>query len=196
MSKPDGITPSQTAGPFFAFALTAPRYGYSLLLSNDLVTPDAVGEQICIEGRIFDGEGNPVTDAFVELWQADGNGRYSSQADRPNATFKGFGRCETTAEGAFSFSTVKPGPVPGPDGLDQAPHIDVSIFARGIVTRMFTRIYFAGEPANASDVILGLGPPERRNTLIARREGSIEGKPRYVFDVRLQGGDETVFFDA
>jgi protocatechuate 3,4-dioxygenase alpha subunit len=196
MSKPDGITPSQTAGPFFAIALTSPRYGYALLLSNDMVTPDAVGAPIRIEGRIFDGEGQPVTDAFVEVWQADGDGRYSGKGDRPNTTFKGFGRCETNAEGVYSFRTVKPGPVPGPDGLDQAPHINVSIYARGVLTRMFTRIYFEDEPANAADTILGLVPPERRKTIIARRDGTIDGTPRYVLDIRLQGGEETVFFEA
>src|SRR6185436_19369674 len=105
MSKPDGITPSQTAGPYFAFALTSPRYGYQLLLSNDLVTPDTVGDPIRIEGRIFDGDGNVVPDAFVELWQADGSGRYSGKGDRPNTTFKGFGRCETDAAGAYGFRT-------------------------------------------------------------------------------------------
>ncbi|CAN5363248.1 protocatechuate 3,4-dioxygenase subunit alpha [soil metagenome] len=196
MSKPDGITPSQTAGPYFAFALTSPRYGYQLLLSNDLVTPDTVGDPIRIEGRIFDGDGNVVPDAFVELWQADGSGRYSGKGDRPNTTFKGFGRCETDAAGTYSFRTVKPGPVPGPDGLDQAPHIDVSIFARGVLNRIFTRVYFEDEPANAADAILGVVPLERRRTLIARRDGAADGVPRYVFDIRLQGKDETVFFEA
>jgi protocatechuate 3,4-dioxygenase alpha subunit len=191
-----GITPSQTVGPFFAIALTSDRYGYKPLLSNDLVTPDASGETIHIEGRIFDGDGNLVTDAFVELWQADGTGRYSSERGRTNAAFKGFGRCGTTAEGRYSFRTVKPGAVAGPDGRPQAPHINVSLFGRGLLNRLFTRIYFEDEPANAHDAVLGLVPAERRKTIIARRDGAAGGAPRYVFDIRLQGEDETVFFEA
>lgn len=191
-----GITPSQTVGPFFAIALTSERYGYTLLLSNDLVTPDAIGEPIRIEGRITDGEGAPIPDAFVEVWQADGEGRYAGHGSRPNAAFTGFGRCETTADGGYSFRTVRPGRVAGPDGSLQAPHINVGIFARGLLQRVFTRLYFEGDPANSGDAILKLVPAERRNTIIARRDGSADGLPRYVFDIRLQGENETVFFDA
>jgi protocatechuate 3,4-dioxygenase alpha subunit len=196
MSK-RGITPSQTVGPFFAFALTPDDYDYPALTSGDLVTADAIGEPIRIEGRVTDGEGKPVPDAFRELWQADGAGRYAGQGDaRPNTSFKGFGRSATGKDGSFAFRTEKPGQVAGPNGAMQAPHIDVSLFARGVLRRMFTRIYFAGEPSNASDPILQLVPEERRHTLIARRDGSVDGMPRYVFVVRLQGDDETVFFEA
>jgi protocatechuate 3,4-dioxygenase alpha subunit len=192
-----GITPSQTVGPFFAFALTPDDYDYSALTSNDLVTADAVGDAIRIEGRVTDGAGKPVPDAFLELWQADGAGRYAEQGEAsPNTSFKGFGRAATNSDGLYGFRTVKPGPVPDPDGAMQAPHINVGLFARGILRRMFTRIYFADEAANASDPILTLVPEDRRQTLIARRDGTVDGVPRYVFDVRLQGDDETVFFEA
>jgi protocatechuate 3,4-dioxygenase alpha subunit len=192
-----GITPSQTVGPYFAYALTPTAYDLKALASNDLVTPDTVGEPIRIEGRVVDGAGDPVPDSFLELWQADGAGRYTGQpGTRPNTTFKGFGRSEADGDGHYVFRTVKPGQVPGPDGKMQAPHINVGIFARGILRRMFTRIYFDGEAANATDAILALVPEDRRHTLIARRDGTVDGMPRYVFDVRLQGDDETVFFEA
>ncbi len=192
-----GITPSQTVGPYFAYALTPAAYSLKPLAGNDLVTPDTVGEPIRLEGRVTDGAGDPVPDCFLEVWQADGGGRYPGQPDaRPNTTFKGFGRSEADKDGRYSFRTVKPGQVPGLDGKLQAPHIDVGIFARGILRRMFTRIYFEGEAANGSDAILALVPADRRQTLIARRDGSVDGMPRYVFDVRLQGNDETVFFES
>ena len=131
---------------------------------------------------------------MVEIWQADGAGRYPDRATRSNTAFKGFGRSET--KDGFRFRTVKPGPVAGPDATPQAPHINVSVFARGILRRMFTRIYFEGEAANDADPILGLVPSDRRATLIARHEGTVDGTERYVFDIRLQGEDETVFFEA
>ena len=189
----EGLTPSQTIGPYFAYSLTPGEYAFPALIGNDLRTDDAVGEPILIEGRVLDGEGVQVPDAMVEIWQADGAGRYAGRGS--NATFKGFGRSETKGSG-FSFRTVKPGAVTGPDGTRQAPHINVSVFARGILRRMFTRIYFEGEAANDGDPILMLVPAERRTTLIARRDGSAEGLARYVFDVRLQGENETVFFET
>ena len=140
--------------------------------------------------------GQPVPDGFLELWQADGAGRYSSGEQRQNTAFKGFGRSATTADGTFSFRTVKPGAVEAPGGGKQAPHINVSIFARGILKRMFTRIYFAGETANTGDPVLNLVPADRRATLVALREGDVGGVPKYVFDVHLQGEKETVFFEA
>ena len=192
-----GITPSQTAGPYFAFALTpGAAYAYPALVGNDLTTSDAVGDTIVITGRLLDGKGQPLPDGFLELWQADGAGRYSSGEQRQNTSFKGFGRSATTADGIFSFRTVKPGAVAAPGGGKQAPHINVSIFARGILRRMFTRIYFAGEAANADDPVLSLVPADRRDSLIARRDGEAGGVPKYVFDVRLQGENETVFFEA
>ena len=193
-----GITPSQTVGPFFAYCLTPRGYDFSELVSNDLVTDDTSGERIRIEGRVFDGDGQPVTDAMIEIWQADAQGRYAHPADgraAPNARFRGFGRAGTDDEGRYGFTTVKPGPVPGPDGRLQAPHINVHVFARGVLRHMMTRIYFADEAANEADPILALVPADRRGTLVARRDGQ-HGLPTYVFDIRLQGEDETVFFEA
>jgi protocatechuate 3,4-dioxygenase, alpha subunit len=192
-----GITPSQTVGPYFAYSLTPTDYDFTELVTNDLVTPDATGEPIHIEGRVFDGEGQPISDALLELWQADGAGRYAGQnGARPNTTFMGFGRNATDSHGAYSFRTVLPGPVPGLEGKMQAPHIDVSFLARGVLRRMITRIYFEGQAANDGDAVLALVPEDRRRTLIARRDGTADGMPRYVFDVHLQGDDETVFFEA
>ena len=194
-----GITPSQTVGPFFAYGLTPRAYGRRELATNDMITPDASGTRIRIEGRVFDGAGAAVGEALVELWQADAAGRYAHPADgraRPNSAFKGFGRAEIEPRnGSYFFETIKPGAVPGPDGTPMAPHINVSIFARGVVRRMFTRIYFPDESANANDPILRLVPADRRQTLIARAE--MRGAERvYVFDIRLQGEGETVFFES
>ena len=193
-----GITPSQTAGPYFAYALTPTDYPISALAGDDLITDDTVGEPIRIEGRVFDGDGAPIADAMVEIWQADGAGRYPGRdgSKRPNTTFKGFGRSECGKDGAYGFRTVKPGQVTGPDGGRQAPHINVGVFARGVLRRLFTRIYFAGEPANDGDPILAMVPADGRPTLIAKRDGTVDGMPRYVFDIHLQGEHETVFFEA
>ncbi len=138
-----------------------------------------------------------MPDCFLELWQADGAGRYPGQpGQKPNTTFKGFGRSAADKDGRYHFHTVKPGPVPGLAGQMQAPHINVGVFARGILRRMFTRIYFADEAANGSDAILALVPEDRRQTLIAGRDGNADDVPRYVFDICLHGDDETVFFEA
>lgn len=193
-----GITPSQTVGPFFSPALTPGKdYPWHQPIANDLITPDASGQRIRIEGRVFDGDGAPVNDAMVEIWQADAAGRYAHPADkqRPNAKFTGFGRSGTDAEGRYSFSTIKPGSVAGPDGKPQAPHILVAVFARGLPRHAYTRIYFPEETANASDQILTLVPADRRETLVAKREDR-NGAAVYVFDIRLQGENETVFFDV
>jgi protocatechuate 3,4-dioxygenase, alpha subunit len=191
-----GVTPSQTVGPFFHFGLTPTDYEFRGMVGDNLITPDAVGEPIRIAGRLIDGAGKPVPDAMIEIWQADGAGRYAGRDARANTSFKGFGRAATSKQGAFGFTTVKPGAVPGPDGRPQAPHINVGIFARGMLKRLFTRIYFHGEPGNASDAILALVPVDRRATLIARRDGISDGLPLFVFDIRLQGDGETVFFQA
>lgn len=192
------ITPSQTVGPYFAYGLTPkPLYGWSELVGNDLATPDASGEKIRIEGRVLDGDGQPVCDSMLEIWQADASGRYAHPADAralPNAAFRGHGRAGTDHDGRFSFSTVKPGAVPGPNGKTQAPHICLTVFARGMLTHCNTRIYFEDEAANETDPILSLVPADRRPTLIARRKAG-DGEA-YVFDVRLQGENETVFFEV
>ena len=196
--KPAGITPSQTVGPFFAYCLTPRAYGYPEIITNDLLTEDAPGERIRIEGRVFDGDGQVVSDAMIEIWQADGQGRYATTPDgRPatNTRFKGFGRSDTDKDGRYCFTTVKPGQVLGPNGGLQAPHINVSVFARGVLRRMFTRIYFDGEAANVNDPILALVPADARGTLIAKR-ASQGPEPTYTFDIHLQGRNETVFFEA
>ncbi|MBN8919439.1 MAG: protocatechuate 3,4-dioxygenase subunit alpha [Rhizobiales bacterium] len=193
-----GITPSATVGPFFLFGLVPSSLGGTDIATNDLVTPDASGERIRIEGRVLDGDGAVVPDALVEIWQADAQGRYASPADtraRPNATFKGFGRAATDAEGRYAFETMKPGAVPAPGGGTQAPHILVNLFARGVVKQMVTRIYFSDEAANAADPVLALVPAERRNTLVANRRER-DGRTVYIFDFHLQGDAETVFFEA
>lgn len=191
------ITPSQTVGPYFAYGLTPKGvYDWSELAGNNLVTPDVSGEKIRIEGRVLDGDGNPLPDSMLEIWQADASGRYAHPADSrslPNAAFRGHGRTGTDDDGRFFFSTIKPGPVPGPNGRIQAPHISLTVFARGMLTHCTTRIYFEDEAANESDPILALVPAERRATLIARKA---DGGAAYVFDVRLQGENETVFFEV
>ncbi len=193
--KPGGITPSQTVGPFFAYALTpAGKYALADLVGTDLVTEDAAGTRITIAGRVFDGDGAPVGDAMIEIWQADGEGRYAGvDPALSNSSFRGFGRSGTDAEGRYAFTTVKPGRVAGPNGAMQAPHINVGVFARGVLRRLFTRLYFADEAeANAADPVLKLVPEHVRRTLIAERTG----EAAYAFDIRLQGDNETVFFEA
>jgi protocatechuate 3,4-dioxygenase, alpha subunit len=187
-------TPSQTVGPFLHIGLAPAPFGVREVFSPVVADAGAPGPHIRIEGRVFDGDGNVLPDALIEIWQADHEGRYAHPADgRPltSNSFRGFGRCPTNKDGGFRFDTVKPGRVAGPNGATQAPHINVGIFARGILKRLFTRIYFAGDPSNASDPILALVPADRRQTLMAKQEGGV-----YRFDIRIQGADETVFFDA
>lgn len=191
------ITPSQTVGPYFKYGLTPGRdYAWNDAFGNDLVTTDVLGNRIRIVGQVFDGDGQVVPDSMLEIWQADAQGRFADPQDKraiPNAAFKGFGRCGTDANGGFSFHTIKPGSVPGPGGKPQSPHILLAIFARGMTQQVVTRIYFDDEAANPADPIMGLVPPDRRATLIAKRE---QGEaPVYRFDVHLQGDRETVFFD-
>jgi protocatechuate 3,4-dioxygenase alpha subunit len=189
-------TPSQTVGPYLHIGLVPGAYGVREVFSATVADAGIPGTHIRIEGRILDGEGNVAPDAMVEIWQADHQGRYAHPADgRPLManSFRGFGRCATD-KGGFAFDTIKPGSVPGPDGTTQAPHIDVGIFSRGILKRLFTRMYFAGDPANAADPILALVPADRRDTLMAKPDPAKPGL--YRFDIRLQGANETVFFDA
>jgi protocatechuate 3,4-dioxygenase, alpha subunit len=191
------ITPSQTVGPFFSIGLTAKPSERSAVIGNTLVARDAAGERIRIEGRVVDGDGRPVNDALLEIWQADAAGRYVHPADAgalPNATFQGLGRAGTDAQGGFWFATIKPGRVLASDGTTQAPHIVMAVFARGMLRQQYTRIYFADDPANADDPVLALVPPDRRTTLLAKPQ--VRGADLvYGFDVHLQGDNETVFFD-
>ena len=193
------LTPPQTIGPYFKSALSPDgEYPWPDAFSNNLVTPDVNGGRIRVEGKVFDGDGDVVLNSMLEIWQADGQGRFSDPRDEralPNATFRGFGRCDTGNEGKFSFLTVKPGRVPGPNGKPQAPHILLAVHARGMSRQEQTRIYFSDETAaNAADQILALVPAHRRETLIARRDDTAQGAV-YRFDIHLQGHLETVFFD-
>lgn len=187
---PFGITPSQTVGPFFSI-------GFDWMYVADLAAAGAAGERVVVEGRVIDGDGAAVTDAVLELWQANAHGRYAHPEDvqdKPlDPAFRGFGRVPTDADGRFRFATVKPGPVPGPRGTVQAPHILVSFFSRGLLRRLVTRMYFPDEPANAACPVLALVPEARRATLIAQ-PGDRPGDLR--FDLVLQGPSETVFFDC
>jgi len=195
----DGITPSQTVGPYFAYGLTPGRqYDWNDAFSNNLVTADVTGERIRIEGRVFDGDGQMVPDAMLEIWQADAQGRFADPQDQralPNSTFRGFGRCGTDANGGYAFDTIKPGVVPDPDGKPQAPHILLAIYARGMLLHLYTRIYLGGEAGNADDPVLALVPVERRATLIAVR-AHCNSSAVYRLDIHLQGDNETVFFDV
>jgi protocatechuate 3,4-dioxygenase alpha subunit len=157
------------------------------------VTSDADGERIRIEGRLVDGAGKPLDGVLLETWQADAQGRYAHPRDgrATNSSFKGFGRVETDGDGRFTLETIKPGQVPGPNGAMQAPHIVVAIHLRGILSHLYSRIYFSDEQtANAADPVLKLVPAERRETLIAKRDGAA-----YKIDFQIQGDRETVFFD-
>lgn len=193
-----GITPSQTVGPYFAYGLTPNgKYEWNDAFSSNLVTPDTSGDRIRVEGFVYDGDGVPVPDCMLEIWQADAQGRFADPQDKralPNATFKGFGRCGTGAKGEYAFDTIKPGRVPDADGKPQAPHILMAVFARGMLLQNYTRIYFDDDAANAADSVLALVPADRRGTLIAKRGQGASGVV-YRFDIRLQGDNETVFFD-
>jgi len=183
-------TTSHTVGPFFSIGLTR-------LSHSDLAGLGVAGERIAIEGRVLDGDGNPVPDALIELWQANSHGKYAHPEDKQEKSvetgFKGYGRQPTDDAGKFRFTTIKPGPVPGPDGKPQAPHIAVSVFARGLQRRLVTRIYFPDEAANAADFALNRVDPARRGTLIAKKVAGQAGVLEW--NVILQGAGETVFFD-
>ena len=187
-------TPSQTVGPFYSIGLTS-------RVMNVLASDETEGQRIRIEGCVFDGaDGKPVPDAMVEIWQANSYGRYHHPDDKQekplNASFTGWGRSGTDENCLFGFETIKPGPVPGLEGNVQAPHINVIVFARGMLLHAYTRMYFADEPANASDPVLqSIKSKKRRQTLLAN-PGTQNGKTVYRFDIRLQGENETVFFDV
>lgn len=177
-----GLTPSQTIGPYFRIGLDWPD-------AAALVDAERTPSAITLLGRVLDGDGAPVPDGLIEIWQADAAGHYQAQA---SASFRGLGRAALDADGGYRFVTVKPGCVPAPDGSLQAPHINLTLFARGLLVHLRTRVYFADESAaNAEDPVLALVAPARRATLIATPEGR-----QYRFDIHLQGAQETVFFDV
>jgi protocatechuate 3,4-dioxygenase, alpha subunit len=188
-------TASQTAGPFFSIGLAHPEW-------SDLTGGGkAAGERIRIEGRVLDGDQQPLADALVEIWQANAAGRYHHPEDRQakalDPHFRGFGRCATEADGRYRFLTVKPGPVPGRGNTLQAPHISIAVFARGLLKQATTRLYFPGDALNKTDPVLGLVEDARRRaTLIAGDAGQDGGARLYRFDIVLQGEGETVFFDV
>jgi protocatechuate 3,4-dioxygenase alpha subunit len=200
-------TPSQTAGPYVHIGLIPRQAGFDIFdnnLGDRMVTPATLGTRIRVEGRILDGTGALVRDALVEVWQANAAGRYAHPADRQDGkdadpSFRGWGRTGTDfATGLWAFETIKPGPVTGRTGQRvAAPHLNLWIVSRGINLGLSTRMYFGDEEAaNNADPVLNLvEQPERRKTLIARAD-TRDGKPVYVFDIRLQGEKETVFFDV
>ena len=187
------ITPSQTVGPFFSFCL-APRDRPGIG-SARLVTPDTVGVRITVQGCVLDGDDAPVPDALIEIWQADGEGRYAGfHRARAASAFRGFGRATCDDDGRFTIETVKPGSVVDVDGRRHAPHVALGIFGKGINRRLYTRLYFADEKANDTDPVLSCIAAERRSSLLARNMDAT-GR-QYAFTIRLQGVDETVFLDA
>lgn len=183
-------TTSQTVGPYF-------QLGCGALYCTELAGPGVSGERVTIQGRVLDGDGQAVPDAVLEVWQANAAGEYAQRVELDamddEGAFFGFGRIPTDDDGNFRFSTIKPGSVSAPDGTRQAPHILVSVFARGLLVRLVTRIYFPEEPLDESDYELRKVDAERRGTLMAK---PINGnKEAREWNVILQGADETVFFD-
>ncbi len=202
----------QTVGPFF-------KVGLAWLYRDNLAAPGVQGERIEIAGRLLDGDGNPVPDAFLEIWQANSQGKYAHPEDVPQKPveqgFSGFGRVPTDEAGWFRFTTIKPGRVLAPEAAGirdptargetgatetpqaprrQAPHLVLSVLARGLLRRLVTRLYFPDEPSNAEDFALNLVEPVRRATLIAQK---VDGRPGTLeWNVVLQGPNETVFFDC
>ena len=185
------LTAAQTVGPFVSI-------GFEKAAVPDVAPAGVAGERVVINVKIFDGDGVPVTDAVIETWQANAHGKYAHPDDTQEKlleeNFKGFGRVLADAQGGFRLTTIKPGKVAGPDALqgrEQAPHITVVIFMRGLLKQLMTRIYFPHEAANATDPVLNLIPAARRATLIAAKaaDGSLQ------WNVHLQGPRETVFFD-
>ncbi len=181
-------TGNQTVGPYLHIGLT-------WLNASNIAGKGVAGERVTVQGRLLDGDGAPVSDGLIEIWQANSHGRYPHPEDRQKKPlekgFRGFGRIPTDAKGGFRFSTIKPGRVPGPGGKQQAPHLVVSVFMRGLLKHLATRMYFPGDPANQEDHVLKLIPPARRATLVARNKG----KGALEWNILLQGKGETVFFD-
>jgi protocatechuate 3,4-dioxygenase alpha subunit len=185
-------TPSQTVGPYFHLGLTERR------AAGTIAGPAAVGERIWLTCRVLDADGAPVPDAMIEIWQANADGKYRHPDDRQEKSidpaFYGFGRMPTTEDGRCLFETIRPGRVPGNGNTLQAPHLNVSVFGRGLLKHLVTRIYFAGDPANPEDPVLALVPGEFRATLMAQPDPNRPG--HWHFDVHLGGDSETIFFDV
>lgn len=183
-------TVSQTVGPFF-------QIGLQWLFNEHVADANAAGQHIAVQGRVLDGEGAPVPDAVIEVWQADANGTYARPQDRQNQPltpgFRGYARVPTSNDGWFRFNTVKPGRVPAPDGGLQAPHILVAVFMRGLLRQAVTRIYFSDEPSNEEDLVLSRVPAARRRTLLSKPKA--DQSDVFEWDIVLQGPHETVFFD-
>lgn len=186
-------TPSQTVGPYFAYGLTPDQYLYDFagICDGNLILDESIeGERITIFGQVFDGEGDPVIDAMIEIWQADSHGDYLINPD----IFHGFGRygTGTAADGRFEFKTIKPGRVG-----EQAPHISIIIFMRGLLSHAYSRIYFSDETeANANDKLLNSVDMDRQSTLIAQKSTLPDGSIGYEFNIFMQGEKETVFYDV
>jgi protocatechuate 3,4-dioxygenase alpha subunit len=184
--------PSQTVGPYFHLGLTDKHAVGCLADAN------AKGERAWITCRVLDGDGVPVDDAMIEVWQANSEGKYHHPDDHQEKPAdpgcRGFGRVGTAADGSCQLETIRPGSVPGIGGNPQAPHLNIALFARGLLRHLYTRIYFAGDPANEKDPVLALVPRERRATLMAQPDPTRAGHWR--FDINLQGEQETVFFDV
>jgi|SRR5271169_38893 len=183
-------TPSQTVGPYFGL-------GFSWLERTDLTEGATDGTRVTIRGRVLDGADQPVPDAVLEIWQADAKGRYAHSEDAidlvaPNKFF-GFGRVPVNDKGEFTFRTIKPGSVARPDGTPDSPHLVVSVFMRGLLRRLITRVYFPGEPTNETDAVLARVPLSRRQTIISHAVTA--DAETLVWDVHLQGKEETVFFE-
>ncbi len=185
-------TASQTAGPYFHLGMTETRS------VSRIAGPQTKGERVWLTCRVIDGDGVPVNDAMVEIWQADAEGKYNHPDDAREKTadpaWLGFGRMATSEDGGCEFETIRPGRVPGSGNTLEAPHLNLAIFARGMLKQLYTRVYFAGDPANAEDAVIALVPPARRDTLLAQPDPARPG--RWLFDIHLQGEHETVFFDV
>ena len=192
-------TPSQTAGPYVHIGLAPGAAGFEIYKSElgwDIAGPNAKGERIRVEGIVIDGTGSPVKDVLLEAWQANADGNYPGAAEVEEG-FRGWGRVITDFDtGEWGFDTIKPGPVAGRNGTAQAPHINLWVVARGINVGLNTRIYFSDEEqANASDPVMTTIEWERRRATLLAQRSDRDGVPVYRFDIRLQGEDETVFFD-
>ena len=184
-------TPSQTVGPYFRIGMTE-KHSVPCIAN-----PKARGERIWLTCYVIDGDGVGVNDAVVEIWQADGSGKYNHPDDVQEKSCDpecaGFGRMGTEEDGSCVFESIKPGRVPGSGDAWQAPHLNLAVYARGMLKQLYTRIYFAGDPANEQDAVLAMAPAERRETLLAKPDPAHPGHWR--FDIHLQGDRETVFFD-